>query len=68
MPYKHIKYAVARGVACLTLNRPESLNSFTAAMHAEVAEVLEAAADDRAIRAVVITGFKRPQRGTRGAC
>jgi len=59
MPYKHIKYAVARGVACLTFNRPESLNSFTAAMHAEVAEVLEAAADDRAIRAVVITGAGR---------
>lgn len=59
MFYEHIEYTVARGVACLTLNRPDSLNSFTAAMHGEVAEVLKAAAEDRAIRAVVITGAGR---------
>ncbi|MBT5889660.1 MAG: 2-(1,2-epoxy-1,2-dihydrophenyl)acetyl-CoA isomerase [Halieaceae bacterium] len=59
MPYEYIEYAVAGGVACLTLNRPNSLNSFTAAMHGEVAEVLEAAAEDRTIRAVVITGAGR---------
>ena len=59
MLYEHIQYTVARGVACLTLNRPDSLNSFTAAMHGEVAEVLKAAAEDRAIRAVVITGAGR---------
>ena len=59
MLYEHIEYTVARGVACLTLNRPDSLNSFTAAMHAEVAEALKSAADDRSIRAVVITGAGR---------
>ena len=59
MLYEHIEYTVARGVACLTLNRPDSLNSFTAAMHGEVAEVLKAAAEDLAIRAVVITGAGR---------
>ena len=59
MLYEHIEYTVARGVACLTLNRPDSLNSYTAAMHGEVAEVLKAAAEDRAIRAVVITGAGR---------
>ena len=59
MLYEHIEYTVAGGVACLTLNRPDSLNSFTAAMHAEVADVLKAAAEDRAIRAVVITGAGR---------
>ncbi|MDA8828276.1 2-(1,2-epoxy-1,2-dihydrophenyl)acetyl-CoA isomerase PaaG [Luminiphilus sp.] len=59
MLYEHIEYTVARGVACLTLNRPDSLNSFTAAMHGEVAEVLKAAAEDPAIRAVVITGAGR---------
>ena len=59
MLYEHIEYTVARGVACLTLNRPDSLNSFTAAMHGEVAEVLKDAAEDRAIRAVVITGAGR---------
>lgn len=55
MAYESILYSVAKGVACLTLNRPDSLNSFTAAMHAEVAEVLTEAADDTTIRAVVIT-------------
>ncbi len=46
-------------MACLTLNRPDSLNSFTAAMHQEVAEVLGQAAEDATIRAVVITGAGR---------
>ena len=59
MTFQHILYEVANSVACLTLNRPDSLNSFTADMHAEVAEVLAAAADDADIRAVVITGAGR---------
>ena len=59
MAFQHILYEVAKSVACLTLNRPDSLNSFTADMHAEVAEVLAAAADDADIRAVVITGAGR---------
>ena len=59
MAYQDICFEVADGVACLTLNRPDSLNSFTAAMHAEVAETLELAATDSTIRAVVITGAGR---------
>ena len=59
MAYQDICFEVANGVACLTLNRPDSLNSFTAAMHAEVAETLELAATDSTIRAVVITGAGR---------
>ena len=59
MAYESILYSVDGGVACLTLNRPDSLNSFTAAMHGEVAEVLGEAAEDPAIRAVVITGAGR---------
>jgi 2-(1,2-epoxy-1,2-dihydrophenyl)acetyl-CoA isomerase len=59
MAYESILYSVASGVACLTLNRPDSLNSFTAAMHGEVAEVLGQAADDATVRAVVITGAGR---------
>jgi 2-(1,2-epoxy-1,2-dihydrophenyl)acetyl-CoA isomerase len=46
-------------VRVLTLNRPAALNSFTAAMHAELLPALDAAADDRAVRAVVITGAGR---------
>jgi 2-(1,2-epoxy-1,2-dihydrophenyl)acetyl-CoA isomerase len=49
----------ADGVRTLTLNRPESFNSFTAALKEKLlAAVLEAAADD-AVRAVVLTGAGR---------
>ena len=43
----------------LTLNRPASLNSFTAAMHRELRPALDAAADDAAVRCLVITGAGR---------
>lgn len=59
MTYEHILYAAEEGVATLTLNRPDSLNSFTAAMHGEVAEALTHAATDATVRAVVITGAGR---------
>jgi len=51
--------AVADGVATLTLNRPERLNAFTAALHEALAAALERAARDETIRAVVITGVGR---------
>lgn len=59
MAYEHIIWEVEQGVGTLTLNRPDSLNSFTAAMHSEVAHALQQAADDNSIRAVVITGAGR---------
>ena len=46
-------------VRVLTLNRPAALNSFTAAMHAQLLPALEAAAADNSVRAVVITGAGR---------
>lgn len=46
-------------VTTLTLNRPASLNSFTAAMHALLLPALQAAAHDSTVRAVVITGSGR---------
>ena len=48
-----------RWVVTLTLNRPASLNSFTAAMHGQLLPALNALADDGAVRAVVITGAGR---------
>ena len=47
------------GVRTLTLNRPKSLNSFTAAMHGELAAALDAAAADAAVRCLVLTGSGR---------
>jgi 2-(1,2-epoxy-1,2-dihydrophenyl)acetyl-CoA isomerase len=46
-------------VRTLTLNRPAALNSFTAAMHAELRAALDAAADDASVRCVVVTGAGR---------
>jgi|TARA_B110000037_G_scaffold139286_1_gene157522 2-(1,2-epoxy-1,2-dihydrophenyl)acetyl-CoA isomerase len=59
MKYSAIEFETADGVAQLRLNRPESLNSFTDKMQAEVIEVLEQAAVDPVVRAVVITGNGR---------
>ncbi|HYF57948.1 MAG TPA: 2-(1,2-epoxy-1,2-dihydrophenyl)acetyl-CoA isomerase PaaG [Burkholderiaceae bacterium] len=50
---------VADGVARLTLNRPDKLNSFTRAMHAELRDALSRIEDDAAIRAVVLSGAGR---------
>ncbi|MCA3180493.1 MAG: 2-(1,2-epoxy-1,2-dihydrophenyl)acetyl-CoA isomerase PaaG [Burkholderiaceae bacterium] len=49
----------ADGVARLTLNRPDKLNSFTRRMHADLREALTAIEGDPAIRAVVLTGAGR---------
>ena len=59
MSYKNIEFNIEQGVAILKLNRPDALNSFTAEMHGEVREVLEQAAADKAVRAVLLTGNGR---------
>jgi 2-(1,2-epoxy-1,2-dihydrophenyl)acetyl-CoA isomerase len=47
------------GVQTITLNRPEALNAFTPEMHKELRAALEQALDERAIRAVLLTGAGR---------
>ena len=47
------------GVRTLTLNRPKSLNSFTGPMHGVLIAALDAAANDSAVRCVVLTGNGR---------
>jgi 2-(1,2-epoxy-1,2-dihydrophenyl)acetyl-CoA isomerase len=54
-----VLYEVEAGVATVTLNRPEKLNSMTAELLAEAVEALEAAATDDAVRCVVFTGAGR---------
>ncbi|MEI7446454.1 MAG: 2-(1,2-epoxy-1,2-dihydrophenyl)acetyl-CoA isomerase PaaG [Burkholderiales bacterium] len=49
----------ADGVARLTLNRPDKLNSFTRAMHAELRDALSTIESDASIRAVVLSGAGR---------
>ncbi len=59
MSYRNIEFSIDAGVAVLKLNRPDALNSFTAEMHGEVREVLEQAAADKSVRAVLLTGNGR---------
>ena len=47
------------GIVTITLNRPEKLNAFIGHMRRDLAEALEAAGSDRAVRVVVITGAGR---------
>ncbi len=56
MPYETIILDVADNIARITLNRPDRLNSFTRAMHAELAAALDAASDARVI---ILTGAGR---------
>lgn len=58
MNYASIQYSVADGVARLTLNRPERLNSFNAAMREEMRHALARVAGDGA-RMLVLTGAGR---------
>jgi len=59
MPYETIIFEVQDGVAQLTLNRPERLNSFNVLMHEEVADALEQVAQDKTIRSLLLTGAGR---------
>ncbi|MBJ7437489.1 MAG: 2-(1,2-epoxy-1,2-dihydrophenyl)acetyl-CoA isomerase [Sphingopyxis sp.] len=59
MSYESIGYERTDGVALVTLSRPDRLNSFTAAMHGELADALASAEADDAVRAVLITGAGR---------
>lgn len=57
--YQNITYEVAGGVATLMLSRPDKLNSFTDAMHAEVRDAVGHAATSAEVRALVLTGAGR---------
>jgi 2-(1,2-epoxy-1,2-dihydrophenyl)acetyl-CoA isomerase len=47
------------GYATITLNRPERLNSFTAAMHAELRQALARVKADTTVHALLLTGNGR---------
>ncbi|MBY0454197.1 MAG: 2-(1,2-epoxy-1,2-dihydrophenyl)acetyl-CoA isomerase PaaG [Burkholderiaceae bacterium] len=59
MVYQHILFDVADGVARLTLNRPDKMNSFNAAMHAELRHALDSIQTQPAVRVLVLTGAGR---------
>jgi 2-(1,2-epoxy-1,2-dihydrophenyl)acetyl-CoA isomerase len=54
-----INLTIDAGIARVTLNRPDKLNSFTAAMHEELQNVFTAVESDNRIRVLTITGAGR---------
>jgi 2-(1,2-epoxy-1,2-dihydrophenyl)acetyl-CoA isomerase len=58
MTYENILFSVEQGIARLTLNRPDKLNSFTSAMHAEVRNALGRVAAEGG-RVLILTGAGR---------
>jgi len=59
MAYESIIYSSEDGIARITLNRPDRLNSFTASMHAELRDALAKVAADGSARVLLITGAGR---------
>src|SRR6266704_1058484 len=56
MTYENILFSSGGGIARLTLNRPDRLNSFNDAMHAEVRDVLARVKADPSVRVLLLTG------------
>lgn len=56
MAYETIDFKFDDGIARITLNRPDRLNSFTAQMHGELRDALESLGD---ARVVILTGAGR---------
>jgi len=54
-----ILYDLRDGIARITLNRPDRLNSFTVAMHGELRAALERVQGDKSARVLVLTGAGR---------
>jgi 2-(1,2-epoxy-1,2-dihydrophenyl)acetyl-CoA isomerase len=59
MSYEHILFSIDAGIARLTLNRPDRLNSFNDAMHAEVRDALERVKAEASTRVLLLTGSGR---------
>ena len=59
MSYETVKWELSEGVGRITLDRPESLNAWTAELGRELKQVVTGDAADSAVRAVLITGAGR---------
>ena len=59
MRFETILFDTEGGVARITLNRPDRLNSFNTVMHGELASALDEAAGRDDLRAVLLTGAGR---------
>jgi 2-(1,2-epoxy-1,2-dihydrophenyl)acetyl-CoA isomerase len=59
LSYKTLIWEQSGGVGRLTLNRPETLNAWTAEFGRELRQVVEREAADESVRAVLVTGAGR---------
>ncbi len=59
MSQEQIRYESSGGIARITLNRPERLNSFTTQMHGELREALARVASGGEARVLLVTGEGR---------
>tara|TARA_R110000868_G_scaffold47354_3_gene155449 strand:+ start:1676 stop:2524 length:849 start_codon:yes stop_codon:yes gene_type:complete len=57
--YEDLTYEVKGHIGLVTLNRPDKLNAWTAAMEKSIKQALAAAVDDDQVRVIVITGAGR---------
>ena len=59
MNYENILFEAADGIARITLNRPDRLNSFNVAMHEELRDAIEKVRTEPSSRVLLITGAGR---------
>jgi 2-(1,2-epoxy-1,2-dihydrophenyl)acetyl-CoA isomerase len=59
MHYQALLFTVENGIAKITLNRPESLNSLNEQMLVELIQVIDICASNNEVKAVMITGSGR---------
>ena len=59
MNYENILFENAGGIARITLNRPDRLNSFTVAMHTELRDAIGRIKSDPGVRVLLLTGAGR---------
>ena len=59
MAYDNILFSSEGSVARITLNRPDRLNSFTQAMHADLRDALARVKSDATLRVLLLTGAGR---------
>ncbi len=57
--FHNIRFRLSGGLAVLTFNRPDKLNSFNAEMHREVKNVLKELRNNTEVRCLLITGSGR---------
>ncbi|WP_321389099.1 2-(1,2-epoxy-1,2-dihydrophenyl)acetyl-CoA isomerase PaaG [Emcibacter sp.] len=57
--FETIQFEINEGLAVLTLNRPESLNSFNSTMHEEMQKALDILTDSEEVRCLLLTGNGR---------